>query len=141
MEHTLILIKPDGVKKGLIGEVILQFEKARLRLAAVKMLKLTDVILETWYFHHKDKPFFPGLRSYMQQTPVVAVVLEGENAVSRVRDICGPTDSSKAPKGTIRGDHGVNIQENVIHASDSPERAKEEMKLLFTDGEVFDYKI
>ena len=139
MQHTLILIKPDGVKKGKVGYVISYFEKDGLRLAGMKLIKLDDVILDTWYAHHSDKPFFKDLKDYMKQTPVVAAVLEGENAVSRVRDICGPTDSSKAPKGTIRGDHGVSIQENVIHASDAVERAKEEIKLLFGEGEVFSY--
>ncbi len=139
MEHTLILVKPDGVKKGVVGDIINRFENAKLRLAGVKMIKLEDTILETWYFHHKDKPFFKDLRNFMQQTPVVAVVLEGEKSVSRVREMCGPTDSIAAPKGTIRGDHGKDIQENIIHASDSVDRAKEEIKLLFGEGEVFDY--
>lgn len=139
MQHTLILIKPDGVQKGIIGKVLTYFEHEKLRLAGMKLIRLDDAILNTWYAHHIDKPFFKDLKAYMQQTPVVAAVLEGTDAVARVREICGPTDSSKAPKGTIRGDHGVSVQENVIHASDGVERAKEEIKLLFADGEVFDY--
>lgn len=141
MEHTLILIKPDGVKRGLIGKIISYFEKEEMRLAGVKMIKLDDVLLNTWYSHHKDKPFFHELKDFMKQTPVVAVVLEGANVVARVRDICGPTDSAKAPKGTVRGDLGLSVQENVIHASDSIDRATEELQLLFGEGEVFDYRL
>lgn len=139
MEQTLILVKPDGVKKRIVGEVIARFEKSGFHLAGLKMLMLDDVLLETWYAHHKDKPFFPQLRSFMKETPVVALVLAGEDAVGSVRKLCGPTDSAKAAKGTIRGDFGRDIQENVIHASDSPERAKEEIDLLFKPEEVFTY--
>lgn len=131
MEQTVILIKPDGVEKRVVGEVLSRFEKAGFRIAALKMITLTDEILDIWYAHHKDKPFFPELKAFMQRTPVIAAVIEGENVVNCVRDICGPTDSTKAPKGTIRGDLGSSIQENIIHASDSVERAKEEKELLF----------
>ncbi len=141
MEHTLVLIKPDGVKKGLVGKIIHRFEDLNLRLAAMKMVQLDDVILDTWYLHHKDKPFFAQLRQFMKQTPVVAIVLEGKEAVAVVRTLAGPTDSRKAAKGSIRGDFGFDVQENVIHASDSVERAKEEIKLLFSAGEVFDYPL
>lgn len=131
MEQTVIIIKPDGVEKRVVGEVLSRFEKAGFRIAALKMLMLTDEILDIWYAHHKDKPFFPELKAFMKRSPVVAAVIEGENVVNRVREICGPTDSTKAPKGTIRGDLGSSIGENIIHASDSVERAKEEKNLLF----------
>ena len=131
MEKTIILIKPDGIEKRVIGDVLSRFEKAGFRIGALKMVSLSDEIINKWYAHHLDKPFFPELKAFMQRTPVVAAVIEGENVVARVREICGPTDSTKAPKGTIRGDLGTSIQENIIHASDSVERAQEEKNLLF----------
>lgn len=136
MERSIVLIKPDGIKKKLVGEVISRFGKAGLSLIGLKMLVLTDAFLDVWYAHHKDKPFFSQLKAFMMQTPVVAMLWEGENAVSKIRDLCGPTDSTKAPKGTIRGDYGNSIQENIVHASDSPETAEKEVKLMFQPSEI-----
>ncbi|VVC03526.1 Nucleoside diphosphate kinase [Candidatus Burarchaeum australiense] len=139
VERTLIILKPDCVKKGLVGEVLKRFELATLKLAGLKMKKLNKKILEEHYAHHKDKPFFKGLAKFMKSSPVVFVVVEGENAVAAVRDMAGPTDSKQAPKGTIRGDYGEDIQVNVIHASDSLETANAEIARFFKKSELFDY--
>jgi len=138
MEQTLVLIKPDGMEKQIVGKVIDRFERAGLKLRGLKLITLTQELLDTWYAHHKDKPFFGELSAFMKSRPVVAMVLSGENAVAKVRDLVGPTDSTKAGKGTIRGDFGESIQKNIVHASDALERAEFEIKLLFTLAELFD---
>ena len=137
MEKAVVIIKPDGMKKNIIGTIIGRFEKEGYTLAGLKMTQLTNQILETWYAHHRDKPFFPELSAFMQETPVVAMVVSGSNVVSRVREMCGPTDSAKAEKGTIRGDFGESIQRNIIHASDSVESADREIEILFEPHEIF----
>lgn len=136
MEKSVVLIKPDGMRKKVVGEIIKRMEKAGLTVIGLKMIRLSDGLLDTWYAHHKDKPFFPRIKSYMMSTPVVAMVWEGENAVKIIRDLAGPTDSTKAPKGTIRGDLGKDIQQNVIHASDSPQTAEKELSLMFQQDEI-----
>lgn len=140
MEKTVILIKPDAVKKGVIGQIISRIEKAGFILVAAKFLRLPDDVVDLWYAHHKDKAFFPELKSFMTSTPVMAMLWEGENTVARVRDLCGPTDSKKAGKGTIRGDFGIDIQMNAIHASEDPDTAKREMDLIFLPHEIFEWK-
>ncbi len=130
-EQTVVLIKPDGIQKGIIGEIISRFERAGLRITALNMVRLTQPILDQWYAHHKDKPFFPDLSAFMMATPVVAMIVEGEGAIQKVFDICGPTDPAEAAPGTIRGDFGESKQKNVVHRSDSPEAAKKEIGLLF----------
>ncbi|MEK7165857.1 MAG: nucleoside-diphosphate kinase [Patescibacteria group bacterium] len=137
MEKTVVLIKPDGMKKKIVGKIIDRFERSGLELVGLKLINLTQEMLNDWYSHHKDKPFFSDLAHFMRETPVVAMVLMGENAVSRVREIIGPTDSTKAMKGTIRGDFGDDVQRNVVHASDAAERAKFEIKMLFKTQEIF----
>jgi nucleoside-diphosphate kinase len=136
IERTVVLIKPDGVSKHIIGKVIDRFETAGLTVVALKMVQLTQGILDVWYAHHKDKPFFPSLSEQMMSTPVVAFVLEGEGAIQKVFDICGPTDPAAAAPGTIRKDFGVDKPHNVVHRSDSAEAAKKEMGLLFTKEEL-----
>tara|TARA_R110002096_G_scaffold67332_11_gene163412 strand:+ start:17118 stop:17540 length:423 start_codon:yes stop_codon:yes gene_type:complete len=138
-ETTLILLKPDCIEKGNCGEVLKRFESESFKIRGAKMLALTDEILAEHYSHIADKPFFPDVRSFMQKSPVIAVALEADNAVQRVRDLLGPTDSTKAEKGTIRGDFGVDMMVNVVHASDSPENAQIELNRFFNDGELFDY--
>ncbi|MBI4100823.1 nucleoside-diphosphate kinase [Candidatus Microgenomates bacterium] len=138
MEKAVVLIKPDGVEKCLIGEVISRFEKAGFKLLAIKMIRLSDELLEIWYAHHKDKPFFPSIRAFMQETPVVAMLWQVENAIARARQLCGPTDSKVAPKGTIRGDFGKDIQRNIVHVSDSPEAVQKEESLIFKSEEIFE---
>lgn len=139
MDRIVILIKPDGIKKGLIGEVVGRFEKAGFKLIAVKMIEIDRKLLETWYAHHKEKPFFSSIVNFMQETPVVATLWEGEDIIARSRELTGPTDSRKAAKGTIRGDFGEDIQRNIVHVSDSPESARQEEGLMFSKEEIFKY--
>ena len=136
-EQTVVLIKPDGMQSHVVGEIITRFEKAGMRLAALKLVQLTQPILDTWYAHHKDKPFFPELSADMMSTPVVAMVLEGEGVIQKVFDICGPTNPAEAAVGTIRRDFGVDKPHNVVHRSDSSEAAAKEIELLFGSGDVF----
>lgn len=137
MERTVVLIKPDGMQKHVIGEIISRFEAAGLAVVGLKMVQLTQEILDVWYAHHKDKPFFPELCRQMMSTPVVAIVLEGDGAIQIVFDICGPTDPRDATPGTIRKDFGVDKPRNVVHRSDSAEAAEKEIGLLFTPQELF----
>lgn len=130
-EQTVVLIKPDGVNLHIIGKVIDRFETAGLKVVALKMVQLTQPVLDVWYAHHKDKPFFPELSKHMMSTPVVAFVLEGEGAIQKVFDICGSTDPKEAAPGTIRRDFGVDKPHNVVHRSDSAEAAQKEISLLF----------
>ena len=136
-ERTVVLIKPDGVSKHIIGKVIDRFEAAGLRLVALKMIRMTQPLLDVWYAHHKDKPFFPSLSAQMMSTPVIAFVLEGDGAIQKAFDICGPTDPAEAAAGTIRRDFGVDKPHNVVHRSDSAEAAQKEIGLLFSPEELF----
>lgn len=138
MEQTVVLIKPDGMRKGLIGKVISRFEEAGLRLAAAKMVQLDQPLLDQWYAHHKDKAFFEDLCQFMMETPVLAMVWEGKEAVGRVREICGATDPAEAEPGTIRAEYGgPTVMKNIIHASDSVETAEWEKSLIFAPEEIF----
>ena len=137
MERTFVMLKPDAIKKDVSGEVISRLEKAGLEIVGMKMIKLDEKICREHYAHHVDKPFFKGLVEFMCSTPVICMVLEGENAVEVVRILAGPTDSKKAPKGTIRGDFGTDVQANIIHASDSQETAEGEIKRFFKKSELF----
>ncbi len=135
-EQTVVLIKPDGMEKHVVGEIITRFEKAGLHLDALKLVQLTQAILDIWYAHHKDKPFFPELSKQMMSTPVAAMVLSGEGAIQKVFDICGPTDPAEAAVGTIRRDFGVDKPHNVVHRSDSAEAAANEIGLLFAPSDL-----
>lgn len=137
IEKTVVLIKPDGVKKHIIGEIIKRFEMQGLEIVALKMIRLTRPLLDIWYSHHKDKPFFPSVCELMMETPVVAIVLSGEDAIQKAFDICGVTDPAEAAAGTIRKDFGVDKPHNVVHRSDSAEAANKEIELLFTKEELF----
>jgi nucleoside-diphosphate kinase len=137
IERTVVIIKPDGIEKHIIGKIIDRFETAGLKLVAIKMVRLTQTILDVWYAHHKDKPFFPSLSAQMMSTPVVAFILEGDGAIQKVFDICGPTDPTEAAPGTIRRDFGVDKPHNVVHRSDSAEAAAKEIGLLFTPEELY----
>lgn len=136
-ETTLILFKPDCVTKRLCGAVLQRLEGAGFAVRGLKMMRLSDEVLKEHYAHVADKPFFPEIVKFMQSSPVVALALSGEDVISRVRDLLGPTDSTAAPKGTIRGDFGENKMVNMCHASDSTEAAEAELKRFFADGEVF----
>lgn len=137
MEQTVVLVKPDGVQRGLIGEIIHRFERKGLHLVALKMVNMTDNILEKWYEHHKDKPFFPNLKEYMQSYPVVAMVWEGLDSAVTIRSLTGITKARDAAPGTIRGDFGMSQQFNLIHASEDSSAAQKEINLLFTKEDIF----
>ncbi len=137
LETTLILFKPDAIEKQIVGQVTSRFESAGLRIRAVKMLRFSDALLREHYAHIASKPFFPEVQQFMQRTPVIAMALEGASAVTRVRELLGPTDSKKALPGTIRGDFGVDVMVNVCHASDSAEAAADELKRFFQPTELF----
>jgi nucleoside-diphosphate kinase len=139
MERTVVLVKPDGVQRGLIGEVIHRFERKGLKLIGLKMISLDDAILDDWYVHHKDKPFFGGLKSYMKSYPVIAILLEGKDVVTTVRKMIGITRARDAEPGTIRGDFAMSQQYNLIHASESVEIAKKEEGLMFEKEEIYDW--
>ena len=138
-ETTLILFKPDAVSKNLTGEVLARFEKAGFHIRGIKMMQLDDAILREHYAHVADKPFFPDIVAFMSRTPVIALALEGDDVIAKVRDLLGPTNSKAAPAGTIRGDFGEDMMVNVCHASDSSEAAAAELKRFFRDGEVFSF--
>ena len=139
MERTLVLIKPDGVRRRLIGEIISRFEKKGLKIRALKMLWLTREKAEEFYSVHKGKPFFESLIEFMTSGPIIAMVLEGDKAISVVRLMIGPTDGREAPPGTIRGDYALSKSENVVHASDSPESAEREIRVIFSEEEIIDW--
>lgn len=140
MERSVVLVKPDGVQRGLIGEVIHRFERKGLKLVGLKMISLKDALLDEWYAHHKDKPFFGGLKSYMKSYPVVAMLWEGKETVATIRKMIGVTLARAAEPGTIRGDFAMSQQYNLIHASETVEIAKKEEKLIFVPSEIFPWE-
>ena len=139
MEKTLILLKPCTVQRRLVGEVTNRLERKGLRIVGLKMMQLDDDILHKHYAHLVGRPFFPWLIASMKSAPVVAMCVEGNSAVSVVRAIVGATNGRKAAPGTIRGDYSMSGQENIIHASDSPETAETEIKRFFREDEIFSY--
>jgi nucleoside-diphosphate kinase len=138
METTLILLKPDCVTKGHCGDVLQRLEKAGFRIRGCKMMRLGAEILREHYAHIAAKPFFPEVETFMQSSPVIAMALEAGGAIEKIRALAGPTDSKKASPGTIRGDFGVDVMVNIVHASDSPEAARVELARFFKPGELFD---
>lgn len=139
MEKTLVLLKPCTVQRALIGEIITRFERKGLRVAGLKMMQLNDDILAEHYAHLVDRPFFPGLKQSMMATPVVALALEGVDAIEVVRQMAGVTNGRKALPGTIRGDYSMSGQQNIVHASDGPDTAAAELKRFFRPEEIFDW--
>ena len=135
-ERSFILLKPDCLNGHHAGEVISRFEKTGFEIRAAKLIALTDDLLQEHYAHIAARPFFPEIVEFMSSRPVLALVLEGENAVAAIRDLLGPTDSTKAPAGTIRADMGTTSMENICHASDSVENAAIEVERFFNKGEV-----
>lgn len=136
-ETTLILFKPDAIEKNLAGTVLARFQEAGFTVRGIKMMKLDDAVLREHYAHIADKPFFPEIVAFMSKTPVIALALAGDEVISKVRDLLGPTNSKAAAPGTIRGDFGEDMMVNVCHASDSPEAAAAELQRFFKDGELF----
>ena len=137
MEESLVLLKPDCLEGRKCGEVLKRFEEAGFEVYGVKMMRLSDEILQEHYAHLTALPFFPEIQGFMQSSPVVAIALRGENAIAHIREMVGPTDSTVADKGTIRGDFGQDKMQNVVHASDSIENGQTELKRFFADGELF----
>lgn len=140
MQKTVVLVKPDGLQRGLVGEIIGRFERKGLKLLGIKMMTMTDEIIDEWYVHHKDKDFFDDLKKFMTWTPIVAMVWEGLEVIPAVRKIVGITKGREAEAGSIRGDLGMSGSLNLIHASDSEEAAKKEMQLIFKNEEIFKYE-
>ena len=140
MEKTLVLIKPDGIQRGLIGSIISRFERKGLKIAGMKMLQMDGNLAKEHYAHLTEKPFYKDLEKFVTEHPLLAVAVEGKDAVEVVRLIVGPTNARKAPAGTIRGDFSNSTSRNVIHASDSKETAEKEVKRFFKDSELFSYE-
>jgi len=139
MERTLVLVKPDGVQRGLIGEVINRLERRGLKLVGMKLIQVDDALARQHYGEHVDRPFFAGLVEFITSAPVVAMAWEADNAVEAVRSTIGQTNPTASSPGTIRGDLGLDIGRNLVHGSDSPESGVRELALFFEPGELLDY--
>jgi nucleoside-diphosphate kinase len=131
IERTFGIVKPDAVEKSAVGGVIEMIEKAGLKIVGLRLVKLSDAQARAFYDVHKERPFFPDLVKFMTSGPAVVMAIEGESAVARYREVMGPTDSKKAPAGTIRNKYGTNIERNAVHGSDAPETAKAELAFFF----------
>ena len=140
-QKTLLVIKPDAVQRGLIGEIISRIERKGLQIIALKMLQLTDNQVDQLYDIHLEKKFYPLLKSFILSGPLIAIAIRGENCVKIVRKLAGATNSPEAEPGTIRGDFGVNLTKNIVHSSDKPERALYELNVLFTQEEYVNYSL
>ncbi|WP_456468356.1 nucleoside-diphosphate kinase [Archaeoglobus sp.] len=140
MERTFVMVKPDGVQRGLVGEVISRLERKGLKIVAMKMLWIKRELAENHYAEHREKPFFSALVDYITSGPVVAMVVEGRNAVKVVRNLVGATNPVEAAVGTIRGDFGLDVGRNIVHASDSLQSADREISLFFDEKEIVEYE-
>jgi nucleoside-diphosphate kinase len=140
LEHTLIIIKPDAVQRGLIGEIITRFERRGLRIAAMKLIHIDQALAERHYAIHKGKPFYEPLIQYITSSPVVVMALEGNDAIEIARRTMGATNPAQAAPGTIRADFGLEIGRNLVHGSDGPDTAAIEVPLFFTEGEIVSYE-
>jgi nucleoside-diphosphate kinase len=136
LERTLSIVKPDAVAAGATGDILSRFEKAGLTIIALKKMRLTEAQAQGFYAVHKERPFFSDLVKFMTEGPIVVSALEGENAIAKNRELMGPTDSSQAEPGTIRGDHGTDIERNAVHGSDAPETARIEIAYFFNAMEI-----
>ncbi|KAA0003867.1 MAG: nucleoside-diphosphate kinase [Thermoplasmata archaeon] len=141
MERTFVMIKPDGVQRRLIGEIISRFEKVGIKIVAMKFISVSKEMAERHYAIHKGKPFYESLISYITSGPVVVMILEGNNVIERVRKMVGATDPNDAMPGTIRGDYAQEIGRNIVHASDSLKTAQQEIKLWFSKEEIIEYAL
>lgn len=139
VERTLSIVKPDGVAKGVTGEVLRRFEQAGLKIVAMKMIRMTKPVAEGFYAVHKARPFFDSLTTFMSSGPVVVSVLEGENAIAKNRELMGATNPASAASGTIRKDFADNVEYNVVHGSDAPDTAKTEIAYFFAETEIQSY--
>lgn len=138
-QRTLVLVKPDGLQRGLVGEIIRRIEARGLKLIALKLIQITPELANSHYAEHKGKPFFDGLVTFITSTPVVAMIWEGREAVTVVRTLMGSTDPLQAAPGTIRGDLALDLAMNLIHGADSPQRAEAEIDLFFAPSEIHEY--
>lgn len=139
-EKTVVIVKPDAIQRGLMGEIVSRFERKGLKLVGVRMMSLDDAVLEAHYAHLRDKPFFAGLAKFMKSTPVVVMCWEGLEVVNAVRLLCGITKAREAEAGSIRGDLAMSVSCNVVHASDSVATAKEEVVRFFNEDEIYEYR-
>ena len=139
MERSLVLIKPDGIQRGLAGNIIWRLERRGLKIVAMKMIQMDKDLAHRHYAIHKDKPFFNDLVEFITSTPIIAIVFAGEKAVEVIRQTMGETNSAKAAPGTIRGDFALDVQHNLVHGSDSPENAAKEISIFFSPEEIMDY--
>lgn len=139
-ERSLIIIKPDGIQRSLVGEIITRFERKGLKIIGLKMMYLEDTLIEEHYKHIKDKPFFPKIKEFMKSAPVIVMAVSGIKAIDSIRLIVGITKGYEADAGTIRGDFSLSMQSNVVHASDSKENAEMEIKRFFADSEIVQYE-
>jgi len=135
-QRTLSIVKPDGVRKGVVGDVVRRFETAGIRIVAMRMLQLTKTEAEGFYAVHRERPFFGSLTEFMSSGPIVVMVLEGENVIARNRELMGATDPKKAAKGTIRADLADSVEQNIVHGSDAPETAATEITYFFSDMDI-----
>jgi nucleoside-diphosphate kinase len=140
MERTLIIVKPDGVQRALVGEIISRFERRGLRLAGLKLIQISRALAEEHYAEHKGKGFFEGTVQFMTSAPVVVMVLEGPNAIAAARQTMGSTKPNEAATGSIRADFGLDISRNIVHGSDKAETAEREIKLYFKPEELISYQ-
>jgi len=140
MQMTVVLLKPDALQRGLVGEIINRFERKGLKLVGLKMMAASDALLEEHYAHHKDKPFFAGLKKFMSSSPLVCMLWEGKEAVDVVRRMAGVTSGREAELGSIRGDFSMSVSANIIHVSDSQAAAREEEARFFEKSEIFKWE-
>ncbi|WP_408006527.1 nucleoside-diphosphate kinase [Pseudalkalibacillus sp. A8] len=139
MEKTFLMVKPDGVQRNLIGEIVSRFEKKGFKLAGAKLMQISEELAQNHYGEHKERPFFGELVDFITSGPVFAMVWEGENVIATARNMMGKTNPSDASPGTIRGDYAVQVGQNIIHGSDSPESAEREINLFFNEEELVNY--
>ena len=140
MERTLVIIKPDGVERGLVGDILARFERRGLKMLALKMMRIDEELAYRHYGEHEGKPFFPGLIAFITSSPVVVMVLEGPRAIQVVRHTMGATDPTEAELGTIRADLGLVMPRNLVHGSDSPATAEKEIHLFFREEELLEWE-
>ena len=141
IQKSFVMMKPDAVQRRLMGKILSRFEEKGLQIVAVKLMQIDEDLAKTHYGEHAEKPFFPGLVEYITSSPALAMVIEGEEAITTIRKLVGATNPLEADLGTIRGDYGMDTGRNIIHASDSPASAEREIGLFFSEDEICDYQI
>ena len=141
IQKSFVMMKPDAVQRRLMGKILSRFEDKGLQIVAVKLMQIDEELAKTHYGEHAEKPFFPGLVEYITSSPALAMVIEGEEAITTIRKLVGATNPLEADLGTIRGDYGMDTGRNIIHASDSPTSAEREIGLFFKEDEICDYQI